>query len=107
MLAFFAAAFVMGLLWIIESFEPEAQKFFLLKIGVEDARKVQPQVEALLRRQRTGYELRASSEEELSYAVRLPARRGTDGVTKSLLQIEGATSVDWDEEKKKEAEEIV
>ena len=79
MLAFFAALFVMGLLWIIESFEPEAQKFFLLKIGVEDARKVQPQVEALLRRQRTGYELRASSEEELSYAVRLPARRGTDG----------------------------
>jgi uncharacterized membrane protein YhiD involved in acid resistance len=107
MLAFFAALFVMALLWIIESFEPEAQKFFLLKIGTADARKSQSEVEALLRRHRAKYELRTSSEQELSYEVSLPARRSTDAITSSLFQLDGTTEVDWDEEKKKEAQDII
>jgi uncharacterized membrane protein YhiD involved in acid resistance len=107
MLAFFAALFVMALLWIIESFEPEAQKFFLLKIGTADARKFQSQVETLLRRHRAKYELRTSSEQELSYEVSLPARRSTDAITNSLFQVEGTTAVDWDEEKKKDAQDII
>jgi hypothetical protein len=104
--AAFASAFIVGVLWIIESFEPEAVKFFILKIATKQAGDIQPKVEDLLRRHRAGYELRTSSEEELSYEVRLPSTRGTDRLSKSLLQIEAATAVDWDEEKKKQAEEI-
>lgn len=104
--AVFAAAFILAVLWAIESFEPEASKFFILKMATKHARGIPSQVEDLLRRQRAGFELRTSSEEELSYEVRLPTSRGTDRITKALLQIQGATAVEWDEEKKKQAEEI-
>jgi len=105
LLAGFAAIFIMAVLWIIESFEPEAYKVFLVKIATKDARATQPSIEALLRRQRAGFELRASSEQELSYEVRLPMNRATDAVTKGILGTAGATSVEWTEHKKKGAEE--
>jgi hypothetical protein len=105
MLAVSAAVFIMGVLWVIESFEPEAHKFFILKISTTDAGRVQPEIEALLRRQRVGFELRAASPEEVSYEVRLPVDKGTDGLTKSLRDVPGATAVDWSEEKKKAKEE--
>jgi len=105
--AAFAAAFIVAVLWVIESFEPEAAKFFLLKVATKHARTVQPQVEAVLQRYRAGYEMRTSSEEELSYEVRLPASRGTDRLTKALVQIDGATGIDWEEEKKKPPEQVV
>ncbi len=102
----FATVFILGVLWVIESFQPQASKYFLLKIATKQARSSQPTLEAVLRRQHAGFELRTSSEDELSYEIRLPTRRGTDRITKNLLQIEGVTAVDWDEEKKKQAEEI-
>jgi hypothetical protein len=100
-LAVFAAIFIMGMLWVIESFEPEGRKFFTLKVHTTDAGKVQPRLEDLLRRQHVGYELRTSSAEEISYEVRLPIRRGTDRLSRAILAIEGVTSLDWNEEHKK------
>ena len=37
----------------------------------------------------------------MSYQVHLPITRGTDVVTKALLDDAGCDSVDWEEEKKK------
>jgi uncharacterized protein DUF4956 len=105
LLAGFAALFIMAVLWIIESFEPEAYKVFVLKIATKDARATQPQLEALLRRQHAGFELRASAEQELSYEVRLPMNRATDTVTKGILGTAHVTSVEWTEQKKKAADE--
>jgi hypothetical protein len=104
-LAAFAALFIMGVLWVIESFEPEAFKLFQLKIATKDARAGQPQIEGVLRRQRANFELRTSSGAELSYEVRLPIDRATDTVTKAILGTHGTTSVEWDEQKKKSGEE--
>ena len=100
-LSLFATAFIMGVLWIIESFEPQASKFFLVKVAAKQARDIQARVEALLHRHRASLELRTSSGEELSYEVRLPAKRSTDQLTKELQGIEGVTAVEWEEEKKK------
>jgi uncharacterized membrane protein YhiD involved in acid resistance len=100
-LSVFAAIFIMGMLWLIESFEPEGRKFFTLKVHTKDAAKVQPQLEDLLRRQQAGFELRTSSAEEISYEVRLPIRRSTDRLSRAILAIEGAASLDWNEEHKK------
>ena len=97
----FATGFIMAVLWVIESFEPRASKFFILKIGTKQARSNQRRIEEQLRHFHAALELRTSSEEELSYEVRLPAKRGTDYITKALLAIDGVTAVDWDEEKKK------
>ena len=46
-------------------------------------------------------ELRASSDEELSFQVRIPYHRRTDALSKMLLEIEGTTAVEWNEDKKK------
>ena len=59
----------MGVLWVIESFEPSARKEFILEIKAKEAAKLQPKVEALLRRRRVKYELRESNPEEFSYLV--------------------------------------
>jgi uncharacterized membrane protein YhiD involved in acid resistance len=106
LLAVFAAVFVMLVLWVIESFEPEAHKFFLLKIDAKDARALQPQVETVLRKSRVPFELRSSSEDELSFEVQVPSKRGTDGITRAVLAVKGVTAVDWDEQKKKQVADI-
>jgi hypothetical protein len=100
-LSVFAAAFIIVVLSIIEWFEPEPQKYFTVKIETKHAGSVQPAVEALLRRHRTGYELRTSSADELSFEVHLPLRRSTDPLSKAILALEGVQAVDWNEEKKK------
>jgi hypothetical protein len=95
----------MGVLWIIESFEPEAYKVFHLKVATGDGKPIQPAIETLLRRQKTHMELRTSSSEELSYEIHLPMNKSTDVLTKAILEIPGAKAVDWAEQKKKPADE--
>ena len=68
-LAVFATVFLMAVLWVIESFEPSARKEFILEIKAKEVAKLQPRIEALLRRRRVKYELRESAPEELSYFV--------------------------------------
>src|SRR5439155_7207594 len=38
MLAVFATVFILGTLWIVESFEPKATQLFILKLKAKDAR---------------------------------------------------------------------
>jgi hypothetical protein len=102
MLSAVATLFILAMLWVIESFEPEALKFFILKVTTKEPRATQPQVEQLLKRQHAAYELRTSAEGELSYEVRLPIDKTTDALTKAMLGTAGATAVDWAEEKKKQ-----
>jgi uncharacterized membrane protein YhiD involved in acid resistance len=101
LLAIFATFFILGVLWVIESFTPDAYKLFALKVTTKNAGAIQSQVEALLRKQRASYELRKATEEEMSFQVRLPITRSTDVVTKAILDLDGATGVDWAEEKPK------
>jgi len=101
-LSLFSAGFIIAVLWIIESFEPEAYKLFELKVKNKDAAKLQPQIEQLLRRTRTNFELRASGPEELAYELRLPMDRTTDALSKQIVDLEAETTVEWEEKKKKE-----
>jgi uncharacterized membrane protein YhiD involved in acid resistance len=100
MLAVFSAAFIIGVLWVIEWSEPEPRKYFILKVATDDPGKVQPLLEQLLRRQRARFELRAASSDEVSFEVSVPVRKSTDPISKSLLSLEGIKAVDWSEEKK-------
>jgi hypothetical protein len=102
-LAAFATGFIMLVLWMIESFGPEGQKVFELKIKTKDAQARRNNVEALLRRQQIAYDLRSSSAEELSYEVKVPLERRTERISNAILRLDhsGDTSVDWDEKTKK------
>lgn len=100
-LAAFSAAFIIAVLWVIESFEPDACQLFTLTITTKTPDTIAPRVERLLRKQRAACELRKASEVEMSYQVRLPITRSTDPITKAILEVPGATGVTWAEEKKK------
>jgi hypothetical protein len=97
-------AFILVVLWIIESFEPKSLKTFELKVEMgddTDARRTE--IEAILRRARMEYELRASSDTELCYDVRVPLEVERDQVTNAILALDpaGHAAVDWSEKKAK------
>jgi uncharacterized membrane protein YhiD involved in acid resistance len=102
-LSVFSTVFLVVALSIIESFEPKSGKEFLLKVKIgnqtDDKR---PLIEAVLRRYRCTHEIRASSDEEVSYDVRVPLDVQTDRITNALLKLdpEGHAAVDWADKKK-------
>ncbi|HSL21351.1 MAG TPA: MgtC/SapB family protein [Vicinamibacterales bacterium] len=102
-LATFSTGFMLLVVWIIESFEPKTKKTFELHVRTKDSSALRPALESLLRRQQTRYELRTSSQDELSYVVDIPYDRRTDQISNAILQLDPSneTSVDWDEKTKK------
>ena len=49
-LAAFAAAFILVVLWVVESFEPESRKLFELKVVAAEPTAIRGEIEAILRR---------------------------------------------------------
>jgi uncharacterized membrane protein YhiD involved in acid resistance len=102
----FAAAFILVVVWVLESVEPNPRKNFTLKVTKKDIAKVQPRIEQMLLRQEARFELRTSGPDELHYDVSLPVDVRTDRLSNSILRLdetEGAT-VEWDDKRtKKEA----
>jgi hypothetical protein len=102
LLAAFATVFILGVLWIIESFEPKAMQVFMLKVSAKDPLKIKPQIEQLLARHRLPFEMRSSSDEEIAYEVKVPLERKTDRLSDLILKLDPETSkVEWEEKKDK------
>jgi hypothetical protein len=102
-LAIFATVFIVALLYVIESFEPKPRKLYELQVKAKEAAKVQPKVEALLRRRRIKFELRETSPEEFSYQVQLPMEMKTDALSMEIMELDPdkGTAVQFNPEKKK------
>lgn len=103
-IAGFSTAFLVAALWVIESFEPRSRKAFDLKVKAGDQTdELRPRIEAILRRHHCEFELRASSDEEVSYDVQVPLEVQTDDVSNAILRLDpdGHAAVDWAEKKKK------
>jgi len=103
-MAAFSAAFTLFALWVIESFEPEGRKVYelVIKMGKDtDARR--PDIDALLRRYHVDFQLRASSDEEVSYELDVPLEMRRDRVTNAILNLDpnGHAAVEWTEKKSK------
>ena len=104
--AAFATAFILLVLWALESREPEEYKRFEVKLKVKgkdvDPLALRPRIEEVLRRNRIAFELRTNAADELSYDVRVPPRKTTDRLSNQLLALEknGSLEVEWDEKKK-------
>ena len=103
--ALFGTVFLMGVLWTIESFEPRARQQFILEVKAKEANKLQPKIEALLRRRRVKYELREANPEEFSYMVDMPMEVKTDAISAEIMALDPdpGTGVEWKTEKKKAA----
>jgi uncharacterized protein DUF4956/MgtC family protein len=103
-LAVFSTVFLVAALWVIESFEPQRRKPFDLKVKAgKQTDELRSEIEAVLRRFDLRFEIRTSSDEEVSYDVEVPIELKTDRVTNAILRLDpdGHASVDWVEKKPK------
>ncbi len=102
-LALFATVFLLGVLWAVESIEPELTKHFELKITAHDPTAVRTDIEAILRRYHVKFELRTLGQKEVVYDCELPLHTRTDRISNAILSMgqNGETEVAWDEKKAK------
>jgi hypothetical protein len=105
MLAGFATAFALALLWALESFEPKATQVFILKVTGKNLAAIKDPIERLLALQRVSFETRAVAKEEMHYEVHVPIDRTTDGLSKAILKLapESALAVEFEEKKEKKS----
>jgi Domain of unknown function (DUF4956)/MgtC family len=102
LLAGFATVFVLGVLWVVESIEPEPQTVFDLKITMKDPANAKAAVEGVLRRFRVPFDLRSSSAEEIRYEVKVPVNRKTETVSEAIVALDPKQAIEVAWEKKKE-----
>jgi hypothetical protein len=101
-LAIFATVFVLAILWVIESLEPEQLKIFDLKVVAPDPAILRGEVEAILRRSNVRFELRSAGAKDLVYETQLPFSVRTDRIANAILRLQPAeTEVSWEAKKRK------
>lgn len=102
-LAIAATAFLLGLLWVLESKEADYVSPFTLKVTTADPAGLRRQVEGLLRRHKLDFELRSWGPDELVYVVDVPLAMKTDDLSTSLVGLAGKdkVGVEWGEKKVK------
>jgi uncharacterized membrane protein YhiD involved in acid resistance len=101
-IATFSAFFILLVLWIIESFEPEGRKLFDLKIKMgDDTDGRRKEFDAILKKFHVDFDLLAASDEEVAYEVWVPLEMQKERLANALLKLdpEGHASVEWTEKK--------
>jgi uncharacterized membrane protein YhiD involved in acid resistance len=104
LIASISTAFLLALLWVIESFEPRALKVFDLTVTAEnEAEGLRPRVEQVLQRFRLPFDGRALTNNELSYEVQMPFDASTDPVSHGIVALSPKIDVGvvWTEKKAK------
>jgi len=101
--AVFATGFVLLVLWILESLEPEPYAFFEMTVVAKEAPELKAAIEQTLRRQRLTYELRTAAPEGISYDVRVPLRKDPEAISTAIqgLHSNGPMEVKWEKKKEK------
>lgn len=96
-LAVFACLFIIAVLWLLESLEPEDRTQFDLTVEAKNALRVRPHVEHALRRKGVRYTLWGSSPSQLKYEVSVPLNRRLGKLTKAIRSLDKHESliVDW------------
>ena len=102
-LATAATAFLLALLWVLESKEADLASAMTLKVTTAEPAGLRRKVEELLRRHRLEYELRSWGKEELVYMVEVPLAMKTDELSASLVGLSGKdkVGVEWEDKKTK------
>jgi uncharacterized membrane protein YhiD involved in acid resistance len=100
--------FVIAVLWVLESLEPEAKSRFDLKITSKQSDRLRAEIEHALNQKGISYELRGSSPGELRYEVTVPYQQSIRKLTKLIRNLEPshnnrtmAPSVEWEIKKYK------
>lgn len=92
-IAIVATAFMVTLLYVVEFFEPPAQKRFELKATTEAAEDFRPALEDVLKGLKLDYDLLEEAQDELRYVVTLPISSRTRDISDTLRLARGAPVV--------------
>jgi hypothetical protein len=100
-LAAAGTAFIVGVLWVLEWREPWPAKSFELKVSAEDPATLKSEVEGLLTTHRMPFELRGSTEKDVTYSVEVPQGKRTSRISEAIAALHGAEAIDvaWAEKK--------
>jgi uncharacterized membrane protein YhiD involved in acid resistance len=100
-IAAISTLFILAVVWVLESQEPEGVKDFLLKLKGKDTGRLKDGLEKMLSKNGVRYELRTSSQDDLIYSVRLPFTKRTDRLTNAILELGEPQdlSVEWSDKK--------
>lgn len=85
-LAAFVTVFILAVLFVVESLEPERRKTFELKIQGNEPTGLRGAVESILRRHHIAFEMRSAGAKELCYEADLPFDLRTDRVASAILR---------------------
>jgi hypothetical protein len=96
-LAIFSTLFVLGLLWVVESFEPERRRAFELRVTWTGTGSPRDEIESILRRSEINYEMRSASATKLTYQTDLPLSAHIDHIADAILPLlpNADTEVAW------------
>ena len=93
-----ATVFMMLALWLVEFFEPPAQKHFELRLKTSDAAEFRAKAEDVLKALRLEHELLVEDEDEIRYSVSAPVDVRTKDVSDTLRLVAGGNLVvRWEE----------
>ena len=96
-LAIVGTAFVIAVLWLLESLEPAERSPLELVVSTKDAEGLRAEIEHALRHKGVGFELRHSTPHLLRYDVTVPFDQNIRKLSKLLRRLDAGkdTSVDW------------
>ena len=100
-IALAATIFLVATLWIIEGFETRVRTFLLtVKLGERTSAR-RADVERLLKRAGTVFELRTTGDAELSFLVNAGSSLKTEQLTAALTRLasDGKAQIEWKDEK--------
>lgn len=100
-LAAAGTAFIVAVLWLLEWREPWPPKSFELKVSAQDPAALKSEVEALLTKHHIKFELRGSTEKDMTYSAEVPHGQRTDRISEAIAALHGAAAVDvaWEQKK--------
>ncbi len=98
-----SCAFVIGLMWLLESREPAARSRLELTVGSKDAAGLRPEIEHALEQKGMTFELLGASAHELHYLITVPFDAKVRKLSKLIRSLDArhGTSVEWDIKKYK------
>lgn len=101
LVAIISTAFLLVVLFGIESLERPTFTFFELSLESKAILSLRPAIEHLLSRYHARAELRHLAADEMSYSVRVPIGTRMDLLSEQLIKLDpaGTLSVDWDQKK--------
>jgi hypothetical protein len=94
--------FIMVVLRILEWREPWPTTSFELKVSSENTAALKLPLEALLKKHRVRFELRGSTEKDMTYSTEVPQGKGTDQLAEAIAALDargGPIGVTWVEKK--------